>query len=167
MGRSPARRGAGVVLVAAAAVTLAACGSTGVGATTTSTPPTSTSSTTSTSPTTSTTSTTAPPATTTTLPVPSSPQPSAEGAATALVSSWASGDRARALTVATASVVATLFAIPYPSGLAIDRGCSSTFLPLVCTFGPPAGGPSNAAIYQLAVSQVPGGWYVSGVQVET
>ena len=89
----------------------------------------------------------------------------AGSAATALVSSWSTGNRATALTVATPEAVATLFAVPYSSGLAEDRGCSSTFVPIVCTFGPPGGANPNDPIYQIYVSQAAGGWYVSSVKV--
>jgi hypothetical protein len=99
--------------------------------------------------------------------VPPAPQPSAEIAANALVGYWASGNRATALRVATPQAVATLFAVPYPPGLAINRGCTSAFPPLICTYGPPGGGPTNAAIYQLYATQTPAGWYVSRVQIET
>jgi len=72
-----------------------------------------------------------------------------------------------ALRVATAQAVATLFAVPYPSGLAINRGCTSAFPPIICTYGAPGGGPVNAPIYQVSVSQAPGGlWYVSSVEIE-
>ena len=72
-----------------------------------------------------------------TVALPTALKPGAEDAATALVSSWAAGNRAAALTVATPAAVTTLFAAPYASGLAIDRGCSTSFTPIVCTFGPP------------------------------
>jgi len=109
------------------------------------------------------TTTTVVPSTTSTLPV--APQPTAEDAADALVAAWASGDRAQALTVATPAAVDALFAVAYPKGLAIARGCSTAFPPIVCTYGPPGGGPTTAAIYQLSVSQGPGGWYVGTVEV--
>ncbi|MDR3650977.1 MAG: hypothetical protein P4L20_17960 [Acidimicrobiales bacterium] len=106
--------------------------------------------------------TTAPPA------VPPAPQPSAEDAANALVGYWASGNRAAAMRVATAPAVATLFGVAYPNGLAVNRGCSSSFSPIVCTYGAPAGGPVNAPIYQLDEVQAPsGGWYVNTVQIES
>ena len=79
---------------------------------------------------------------------------------------WASGNRATALRVATPQAVATLFAVRYPSGLAINRGCTSAFPPIICTFGAPGGGPVNAPIYQLLESQAPGGWYVSSVEIQ-
>jgi hypothetical protein len=99
--------------------------------------------------------------------VPGALQASADDAADALVSAWASGDRTTALSVATPQAVATLFAVPYPRGLAIDRGCSSGFVPVTCTFGAPGGGPPTASIFQLSVSQTSGGWYVSSVTIES
>jgi hypothetical protein len=132
--------------------TAAACGASGTsgpGATTTAT-------------------TTKPAPTTTTTGVPAAPQPSANDAASALVSDWSSGNRASALSVATPQAVAALFAVPYPSGLAVDRGCSSGFVPVTCTFGAPGGGPPTASIFQLSVSQTSGGgWYVSSVKIES
>ena len=68
--------------------------------------------------------------------------------------------------MATPQAVATLFAVRYPSGLAINRGCTSAFPPIICTFGAPGGGPTNAPIYQLYESQAPGGWYVGSVQIQ-
>ncbi len=106
-------------------------------------------------------------ATTTTAVVPPSTlSPSAEAAATALVSSWSTNNRTAALTVATSAAVASLFAAPYTSGLAIARGCSTSFSPIVCTYGPPGGGSPTDPIYQIKVSQVAGGWYVSSVEIE-
>lgn len=155
-----------VVVALALGAAAAACGTASPAAT----PPTSTTSTslapttTSSAPT-----TTFPPLTTTTAPpVPVAPQPSASDAAAALVNAWASRNQARALSVATAQSVATLFAKTYPGDLAISRGCSTSFPPLTCTYGPPGGGPTNAPIYQIQVSQAPsGGWYVSNVNIES
>lgn len=105
--------------------------------------------------------------TTTTAPaLPVAPQPSAEQAADALVANWAAGNRTVALSVATSAAVDTLFAISYPAGLAIDRGCSDGAPPVTCSFGPPGGGNPNDPIYSLSVSQAPGGWYVSAVTAE-
>jgi hypothetical protein len=98
--------------------------------------------------------------------VPPAPQPSPDAAANALVGYWASGNRTTALRVATPQAVATLFAVAYPSGLAINRGCTSAFPPIICTFGAPGGGPVNAPIYQLLETQAPGGWYVSSVEIQ-
>ena len=104
--------------------------------------------------------------TTTAVALPVAPQSSADAAASALVSKWATGDRAAALTVATPAAVATLFAAPYTAGLAIDRGCSTSFTPIVCTFGPPGGASPNDPIYEILAVQAPGGWYVSSVKIE-
>jgi hypothetical protein len=117
-------------------------------------------STTTTSPTTTTTT-----PTTTTVAIPSAPQATAETAANALISGWSAGNRPAALSVATTTAVDTLFAVPFPPGLATDRGCS-TSNPVVCTYGPPGGGPPNDPIYSLKVEQEPsGGWYVASVQI--
>jgi hypothetical protein len=59
-----------------------------------------------------------------------------------------------------------LFATPYASGMAIDRGCSTSAPPVVCTFGPPGGASPTDPIYQVYVSQTARGWYVSSVKVE-
>lgn len=104
--------------------------------------------------------------TTTTVALPTALKPGAEAAAEALVSSWSSGNKTAALTVATPAAVAALFAAPYRSGLAIDRGCSTSFTPIVCTFGPPGGASQNDPIYEVRVSQTAGGWYVSSVRIE-
>jgi hypothetical protein len=112
--------------------------------------------------------TTAPPVTApaTTVWKPSAPQASPAAAAAALVSAWEVGNRTTAATVATPEAVATLFAVAYPgAGLAIPRGCSAAFLPIVCTYGPPGGASPNDAIYELKVSTLPAGWYVSSVQI--
>jgi hypothetical protein len=83
-----------------------------------------------------------------------------------MIASWAAGDRNGAAMVATAAAVEQLFAAPYPgAGLAIPRGCSAAFTPVVCTYGPPGGGSASDSIYQLSVSQSPGGWYVSSVTI--
>ena len=97
---------------------------------------------------------------------PTSLQSTPDAAANALVSSWGTGNRAAALTVASPPAVSTLFAMPYSSGMAEDRGCSSSFLPIVCTFGPPGGASPADPIYEISVSKAPGGWYVSSVKTE-
>lgn len=104
--------------------------------------------------------------TTTAVALPSALSPSADAAATALVSVWSTNDRTAALTVATPAAVATLFAVPYSSGLALARGCSTSFSPIVCTYGPPGGASPTDPIYQIKVSQAEGGWYVSSVEIE-
>jgi hypothetical protein len=103
---------------------------------------------------------------TTTLTPPSSPQPTAAVAAADLISSWASDNRAEALTVATTSAVADLFAAHYSAGLVIDRGCSDAFQPIVCTYGPPGGSAPTDQIYEIYVTQSARGWYVSSVAVD-
>ena len=103
---------------------------------------------------------------TTTVAVPSAPQSTADAAANTLVSSWASGNQARALSVATSPAVATLFGAHYQSGMAGDRGCSSGGPPVTCAFGPPGGASPTDPLYSLTVIQAPGGgWYVSAVQI--
>jgi hypothetical protein len=102
----------------------------------------------------------------TTAPVPSAPQPSAAVAAAALISSWAAGNRAEALTVATTPAVSALFASHYTSGLAIDRGCSVAFSPIVCSYGPPGGAAPTDPIYEIDVVHAPAGWYVTSVTID-
>jgi hypothetical protein len=61
--------------------------------------------------------------------------------------------------------VAALFAVPYPgAGLAIPRGCSAGFPPIVCTYGPPGGASPTASVYEISVAQDPGGWYVTSAR---
>jgi len=104
--------------------------------------------------------------TTTAAPLPTALQPGAEAAATALISNWATQNRTGALSVATPAAVTALFAERYTAGLAVDRGCSTSFVPIVCTFGPPGGASPTDPIYQISVSQAGSGWYVSSVKVE-
>jgi hypothetical protein len=113
-----------------------------------------------------TTTTTTAATTTTTAVLPAALSSSAQAAATALVSSWSVNDRTVALTVATPAAVNTLFGAPYTSGQAIARGCSTSFSPIVCTYGPPGGASPSDPIYQIMVSQTNGGWYVSSVKKE-
>jgi hypothetical protein len=108
-------------------------------------------------------------AVTTTVPPPSGLQSSATVAAADLISAWAAGNQATAMSVATSPAVSALFAAHYTSGLAISRGCSvqiSPTIPVVCTYGPPGGAHPADAIYQLYVTQSSGGWYVSSVKIE-
>jgi hypothetical protein len=116
----------------------------------------------STSPSTSASSSTDP---TTATALPSAPQPSAAVAAADLISSWAAGNQARALSVATPSAVSTLFAGHYSSALVIDRGCSVAFSPIVCSYGPPGGAAPTDPIYEIYVTQATGGWYVSSARI--
>ncbi|HUI05083.1 MAG TPA: hypothetical protein VLZ77_16200 [Acidimicrobiales bacterium] len=160
-------RWAVALVVPVVAVTLAGCASPRAGAPTTTSTTSSVPATTSTSAASATTTpaTTAP--STTTVALPSALQTSAQAAATVLVNAWAANNRSRALLVAVPQAVDTLFAARYPAGLAISRGCTSAFPPIICTYGPPGGGPTNAPIYQIHVTPASGGWYVSSVQVES
>jgi hypothetical protein len=121
---------------------------------------------------TSTTTTTTTTSTTTTSQPPNAPStvsrlsPTAEVAANDLVTSWSMNNRLGALAVATPTAATTLFSTTYASGQAISRGCSTSFSPIVCTFGPPGGASPTDPIYQIRVSQAPGGWYVSSVRIE-
>lgn len=110
------------------------------------------------------TTTTEPP---TTIAVPEVPKPTAAGAAGALVSAWAAGNRRNALSVATPTAVATLFAVSYPSGLAIDRGCSTAFTPIVCSYGPPGGSSPNDPLFQIYVFPMGSGWHVKAVEIDS
>ena len=101
-----------------------------------------------------------------TVVLPSRLSPSAEVAADDLVTSWSMNNRLGALAVATPTAATTLFSATYASGLAISRGCSTSFSPIVCTYGPPGGASPTDPIYQIRVSQVAGGWYVSSVRIE-
>jgi hypothetical protein len=101
-----------------------------------------------------------------TVVLPSRLSPSAEVAAEDMVTSWSMNNRLGALAVATPTAASTLFGATYVSGLAISRGCSTSFSPIVCTYGPPGGASPTDPIYQIRVSQVAGGWYVSSVRIE-
>ena len=159
-------RWASALVVPVVALALAGCSTAKVSqSTTTSTPATSSSTTATTSPATTTSVAAAP--TSTTVVLPTALQTSAEAAATVLVNAWAANNRARALLVAVPQAVNTLLAVHYPGSLAISRGCTSAFPPIICTYGPPGGGPTNAPIYQIHVTPASGGWYVSSVQIES
>jgi hypothetical protein len=138
-----------IVLAGLIVVSVAGCGTSG--------PQTTATTTASTAPTTTTTTTTI---------IPTAPATTPDQAASSLVADWASANKVGALTVGTAQAVDTLFAVPYRSGLAIDRGCSTAFPPIVCTYGPPGGAPPSDPIYQIYVSQTAKGWYVSSVRID-
>lgn len=110
------------------------------------------------------TTTTAP--TTTTVAVPPGPLPTPDAAATAFITDWKKHNQAAAASVATQTAIAALFATPYTNQTAIYRGCSMEFLPRVCSFGAYGGGPSSAPLFQIDVTPVGAGWYVSGALVE-
>lgn len=111
-----------------------------------------------------TTSTTADAPSTTAPYAPSAPQASPDAAAARLVSAWSVGDRATAATVAAPGAVSVLFAIHYPSGWIQPRGCTDPSVsPGTCTYR----NTYNDAIYEIAVSHLPAGWYVSAVTPES
>lgn len=97
--------------------------------------------------------------------LPPDPQPSAEQASGVFMDGWMAGDRARSSSVAAASAVSTLYATPYGGQPLNDRGCTDSFPPLICTWGPYAGG--HGSIYQVQVSPDGSSWYVSSVQIES
>jgi hypothetical protein len=97
--------------------------------------------------------------------LPPDPQPSADQAASLFMDTWMANNQAEARTVATNSAIAALFATPYARQPLVDRGCTEAFPPLVCTWGPHAGG--QGAIYQVQVSPDGSRWYVSGVTIES
>ena len=101
-----------------------------------------------------------------TVVLPSRLSPTAEVAADDLVTSWSMNNRLGALAVATPTAATTMFSATYTSGLAISRGCSTSFSPIVCTFGPPGGASPTDPIYEIRVTQAAGGWYVSSVRIE-
>ena len=101
----------------------------------------------------------------TTPAVPPNPQPTAEEAANLFMQSWIDGNRAGSASVAVGSAVATLYATHYANQPLNDRGCTSAFPPLICTWGPYAGG--KGSIYQVSVKPVGASWYVSAVMIES
>lgn len=111
-----------------------------------------------------TTAVTAPPTPPTTVYAPTAPQPSPYQAAGALVYEWSVGNRAGAATMAAPAAVATLFAQPYPAGWFQARGCTaSSTNPGTCTYA----NRYNGSLYEIGVTHLPAGWYVSSVTVET
>ncbi|HET6964380.1 MAG TPA: hypothetical protein VFH58_06375 [Acidimicrobiales bacterium] len=104
---------------------------------------------------------TAPPSTVYT---PTTPQPSPDSAAGALVNDWSTGNRAAASTVAAPPAVAALFAQPYPAGYIQARGCTDPSAnPGTCTYA----NRESGGLYEIEVTHLPAGWYVSSVSVES
>jgi hypothetical protein len=104
--------------------------------------------------------------TTTTRALPPSPQSSPDAAATVFMQGWIAGNRAQSASVGTGGAVATLFATPYAQQPVVDRGCSDAFAPIRCSWGPYGGGSGD--IYEVTLaSTASGGWYVSGVTIES
>ena len=101
-------------------------------------------------------------------PFPRRLSPSADAAATApgleLVDEQSFS---QALTVATPTAVATLFTVPYASGLGASTAevARRSHRSYARSDHPGVASPSSP-IYEITVSQVEGGWYVSSVKVE-
>jgi hypothetical protein len=94
------------------------------------------------------------------------PQATPDAAASVLVQDWSGANRSSAALVASPRAVATLFSVAYPGGgLALSRGCSAAFPPIVCTYGPPGGANPNDAIFELYESHTAQGWYVASVTI--
>lgn len=112
--------------------------------------------------------TSAPP---TTRPVPSTTvytptrlQTTPDAAAAALISAWSTGNRAGAAAGAAPAAVASLFAQPYPGGFLQARGCTAASdNPGTCTYA----NRQSGGLYEIGVTQVAAGWYVSSVTVES
>ncbi len=104
---------------------------------------------------------TAPP---TTVYSPATPQPSPDGAAAALISDWSTGNRTAAAAVASPPAVAGLFAHPYPGGYLQARGCTDPSAnPGTCTYAD----RNSGSLFEIGVTHLPAGWYVSTVNVES
>jgi hypothetical protein len=101
--------------------------------------------------------------TTTVAALPPSPQPSPDAAATVFVDDWKAANRSGAATVATAKAVRALFASAYAGQTVIDRGCSVTFVPRVCSWGDYGGG--SGPLYEIDIRPIGANWYVSGASV--
>ena len=91
-------------------------------------------------------------------------QTTPDAAAAALISAWSSGNRATAATGATPAAVATLFAQPYPAQYIQARGCTAASdNPGTCTYA----NRQSGSLYEIGVTQVAAGWYVTSVTVES
>ena len=100
----------------------------------------------------------------TTVYAPSSPQPSPDAAAAALVDDWSTGNRSGADAVAAPDAVAALFAQPYPAGYLQSRGCTDPSTnPGTCTYA----NRETGGLYEIGVTRTGTAWYVSTVNVES
>jgi hypothetical protein len=79
---------------------------------------------------------------------------------------WEAANRSTAATVGTAAAVSSLFAAPYAGEALNDRGCSDDFQ-FTCTWGPYGGANPSETLYELYMTHVAAGWYVSSVQVDS
>ena len=114
------------------------------------------------------TATTAPPTTRSVAPTtvykPTHLQTTPDAAASALIAAWSTGSRATAATGATPAAVASLFAQPYPGGYLQARGCTAASdNPGTCTYA----NRQSGSLYEIEVTKVAAGWYVSSVTVES
>jgi hypothetical protein len=98
---------------------------------------------------------------TTTAYTPSGPEPSPDDAAYRLISAWSVGNRAEAAAVAAPGAVAALFALPYPGDSLQARGCSEGFSPADCDYR------DGDRLLKIYATQLPRGWYVSSIVLES
>ena len=102
--------------------------------------------------------------TTTTVYAPTHLQTTPDAAAAALIAAWSTGSRATAATGATPAAVSTLFAQPYPAGFLQARGCTAASdNPGTCSYA----NRQSGSLYQIVVTQIAAGWYVTSVTVES
>ena len=100
----------------------------------------------------------------TTVYAPTHLQTTPDAAAAALIAAWSNGSRATAATGAAPAAVSTLFAQPYPGGALQARGCTAASdNPGTCTYA----NRQSGSLYEIAVTQVAAGWYVTSVTVES
>ncbi|MDE3204915.1 MAG: hypothetical protein KGQ66_11960 [Acidobacteriota bacterium] len=103
---------------------------------------------------------TAPP---TTVYTPTAPAGSPDGAAAALVEAWAGANPTQAAATASPAARQALFAVPYPAGGAQARGCTDARTnPGTCTYADVGSG----RLYEIGVTHLSSGWYVSSVTIE-
>jgi hypothetical protein len=86
-------------------------------------------------------------------------------AADVFMEDWINGDRAGSAAVALPGAVATLYANAYRGQPLNDRGCSTAFSPIRCTWGPYAGG--SGAIYEIYLLPEGSRWYVSSLSIQS
>lgn len=100
----------------------------------------------------------------TTVHAPTHLQATPDAAAAALITAWETGNRGAAATGATAAAVASLFAQPYSPGSMQARGCTAASdNPGTCTYA----NRQSGSLYEIGVTQIAAGWYVSSVTIES
>lgn len=103
------------------------------------------------------------PTPTTTVYAPAAPQATPDAAAGALINAWATGNPAEAASVAAPAARQALLQSPYP-GQIDARGCTDPDTsPGTCTYAD----LSTGTLYEIGVTHLPNGWYVSTVTVES